>query len=69
MCINDVKRAYRRWITANIMAVEASRMQTPQDELDRLWKIEEDALNEYTRIYAENGDNKDAFVGFNRTSS
>lgn len=46
-----VELAYNRWLVANIMAVDASNLQTPDDELERLWAIEEAALYEYTRLY------------------
>lgn len=49
--MDEVEIAYRRWINANIHAVEASRMQTPQPEIDRLWALEEQRLNEYTEVY------------------
>lgn len=55
MCVSKeyadrlINLAYRRWINANIIAVEASRMQA--SNTNDLWKLEEQLLEEYTAIY------------------
>lgn len=46
---DEIERTYRRWINANIHAVEASRMKA--SNVAELWKLEEQALEEYTAVY------------------
>lgn len=48
----SITQAYTRWQQANVIAQEACRFpHVAQTERDRLWAIEEQALNEYCDLY------------------
>lgn len=48
----QVVDALARWRQANAIAVDAANLPTvPQEELRRLWNIEEAALEAYTSVY------------------
>lgn len=52
MTSKDVVNALVAWKQANAIAIDASRFQhVSQEELDRLWAIEEAALDNYTNVY------------------
>lgn len=61
--VEQVNEACRKWLQANTVAAAMSNVGLSQDQVDALWKIEADMLNEYTVLYEAYQAQKEASNG------